>query len=189
MGGIMKIIYVLFLLASASVIGTSQSAPTSQGEQASSPFTLTISYNQQNPNLETVSGQVVRAGSWVGFRIRKTNVTDHEIIKLSDAPGASGYMYEVRDASGNLVELKKHKDLIMTSDGENRVQGTKDMVLQPGESKINFESLESLYELDKPGSYTIQVSEHISNDPLSDVVKSNIITITVLPADGPPPTQ
>ena len=181
----MKIIFALMLLASAGVNANSQSTPVAQSEPANPPFTLTISYNQQNPNLETVSGHVVRAGAWVAFRIRKTNITDHEIIKLSDAPGAFGYMYDVRDGSGNVVEFKKHEGLMMTSDGENRISGTKDMVLQPGESKSNFESLESLYEIDKPGTYTIQVSEHVSNDPASEVVKSNIITVTVVAPDPP----
>jgi hypothetical protein len=38
-------------------------------------------------------------------------------------------------------------------------------------------------------AHLIQVSECVSNDPASDVVKSNIITVTVLPADDPAPTQ
>ena len=159
-----------------------------KAETPNQPFTLTISYNQQNPDLESISDQVVKAGSWVGFRIRKTNISDHEIIKISDAAGASGYMYDVRDSSGNLVNYKKHNNLIdgmmMTSGGEVRIGGTKDMVLQPLESNINFEPLDSWHEIDKPGTYTIQVSEHVSNDPKSDVVKSN--TITVLPAEAKP---
>lgn len=129
----------------------------------------------------------------MGFRIRKTNISDHEINKVSDAPGASGYIFEVRDSDGNLVEYKKHNGLLegmfTTSGGENRISGTKDMVLQPGESKVNFEPLNRWYEIDKPGTYTIQVSEHVSNDPASEVAKSSVITVTVLPADDPPPTQ
>jgi len=35
--------------------------------------------------------------------------------------------------------------------------------------------------MSQPGTYTIQVSAHTSNDPKSEVVKSNIITVTVLP--------
>jgi hypothetical protein len=166
-----------------------QSAVSQQAEGVKPPFTLTISYNQQNPNIENAGAQIVESGRWVAFRVRKTNITDHEIIKLSDAPGASGYMYDVRDGGGNPVEFKKHKDLIdgkmMTSGGENRIAGTNDMVLQPGESKINFEPLSSHYEMDKPGTYTIQVSEHISNDPASEVVKSNILTITVVAPEPP----
>jgi hypothetical protein len=40
-----------------------------------------------------------------------------------------------------------------------------------------------------PGIYTVQASAHISDDPNSGVVKSNIITITVLPADNTPPAK
>lgn len=185
----MKNVYVLFLLLGVSFTALSQSAPPSQVVAFNPPFTLTISYNQEDPNFETTSDKFVKAGSWVGFRIRKTNISNYEIIKLSDAVGAAGYMYDVRDSSGNPVKFKKHNNLIngkmLTSSGENRIIGTKDMVLQPGESKMNFEPLDSWYEIDVPGTYTIQVSEHVSNDPASEVVKSNIIKITVLPPDPP----
>jgi hypothetical protein len=191
----MKDVCAVLIFLGAALTAHSQAAPAPQIETPNPPFTLTISYNQQNPNLEITSDQAVKAGSWVGFRIRKTNISNHEINKVSDAVGASGYMFEVRDGDGNLVEYKKHNDLIdgkvITSGGENRIIGTKDMVLQPGESKVNFEPLNNWYEIDKPGTYTIQVSEHVSNDPASEVVRSNTITVTVLPKpdDPPPPPQ
>jgi hypothetical protein len=187
-GGIMKNICALLLLLGASFTAFSQSAPAAPTEATDPPFKLTISAYQGNGfDAENTANQVMK-GSF-SLSIHKTNTSDHEIIKLSDAAGASGYMYDVRDSSGNIVEYKKHNNMIdgkmMTSDGENRITGTKDMVLQPGESKVNFEPLGSWYEIDKPGTYTIQVSEHVSNDPASDVVKSNKITITVLPPDPP----
>jgi len=46
----------------------------------------------------------------------------------------------------------------------------------------------SVYEMDKPGTYSVQVSECVSDDSASDVVKSNVLTITVVPV-SPPPTQ
>jgi len=39
----------------------------------------------------------------------------------------------------------------------------------------------------QPGSYTVQVGQHISNDPNSPEVESNVITITVLPAEEAQP--
>jgi hypothetical protein len=63
------------------------------------------------------------------------------------------------------------------------------MVLRPGESKIDYAQVSDWYDMTKPGTYTIQVSAHVTNDPKSDVVKSNIITVTVLPADDPPTAQ
>jgi hypothetical protein len=66
------------------------------------------------------------------------------------------------------------------------LQGTKDMVLQPGKSEIDYVPLASWYDMSQPGQYTIHVSAHITNDPKSDVVKSNIITVTVLPAQVNP---
>jgi hypothetical protein len=184
----MKNICALLLLLGASFTASSQSVPAAQTEAADPPFKLTIAAYQGNGfDQENTADQIVKGN--FSLSIRKKNISDHEIIKLSDAAEASGYMYDVRDSSGNLVEYKKRNNLIdgkmMTSDGENRIIGSKDMVLQPGESKINFEPLGSWYEIDKPGTYTIQVSEHVSNDPASDVVKSNKITITVLPPDPP----
>jgi hypothetical protein len=57
--------------------------------------------------------------------------------------------------------------------------------MQPGENKIDFIPLGNELDMSKPGTYTIQASAHVFDDPKSDVVKSNIITITVVPLDPP----
>ncbi len=181
----MKNIYVLCLLLCATFTALSQSAPPVQVETSNPPFTLKIAAYQSNFNEENTAELVVKDSLSVSLRIRKTNISDHEIIKLSDAVGASGYIYDVRDSSGKLVGPKKSEKMAAMSDGEARLRGTKDMVLQPGESKIIFVPLGSWYEIDKPGTYTVQVSEHVSNDPASEVVKSNTLTITVVPPDPP----
>jgi hypothetical protein len=38
--------------------------------------------------------------------------------------------------------------------------------------------------MSKPGTYAIQASAHISDDPKSSVVKSNIVTVTVQEPDS-----
>ena len=181
----MKIMCALLLLAGASVVACGQSDFSKQTIAVNPPFTLTISYNQQNPNIENTANQIVKGDLWVSLRIRKTNITDHEIIKRSDAGGSFGYDYDVRDSNGNLVGPKQSNNVETISGGEERLRGTKDMVLQPGESKIDYVPLASWFDMSKPGIYTIQVSAHITNDPASDVVKSNIITITVMAPDPP----
>lgn len=57
------------------------------------------------------------------------------------------------------------------------------MVLEPGETSLVSAPLGDWFDLSRPGKYTVQVSEHVSNDPASEVIKSNIIKITVLPSD------
>ena len=46
-----------------------------------------------------------------------------------------------------------------------------------------------LFDFSRPGKYSIEVSRHISSDPKSEIVKSNTITVNVLPADASPPAQ
>jgi hypothetical protein len=181
MGGIMKIIYAFVLLAGVSIAASGQSEFSKQTVAVNPPFTLTISYNQLNPNKESTADQVVESGHWVAFRIRKTNISDHEIMKMSHTGGAYGYDFDVRDGSSNLVGPRKPKEAKLQGDDRGAVaSGTKNMMLQPGESKFDFIPLGSWFDMSAPGTYTIQASAHITDDPKSDVVRSNIFTITVV---------
>jgi hypothetical protein len=185
----MKIIYALLFLAAGPVAVFSQSAVSERTEDAKPPFTLTISASPTNPASEDIADQAVNAGSSVMLRIRKTNISDREIVKWPKTGGPFGDSFEVRDPSGNLIELRKSGEVATKSSGEVRIRGTKDMVLQPGESKIDYAQLSDWYDMTKPGTYKVQVSQHVSSDPASDVVKSNTITITVLPAEETPASQ
>ncbi len=177
---VMKTIFASLLLAGASAMASGQTMASEQAEGVKMPFTLTISHNRTNPTVETTAAQVVKDGSWVAFRIRKTNTSDQEIPVR---PHGCLLQYDVRDSSGNPVAHKK----------SNGVQGSirgmrpadQPEMLQPGESKVIFDTVSSWYEIDEPGTYTFQVSEHVSDDPNSAVVKSNILEITVLPPDTP----
>ena len=182
----MRIVYALLLLAGASIAASGQSEFSKQTVAVDPPFTLTISYNQQNPNIENAGAQIVESGRWVAFRVRKTNITDHEIIKRSHAGGSYGYYFEVRDSRGNLVGPRKSNEVKLKGDDRGAASsGTKDMVLQPGESKVDFLPLYSWFDMSAPGTYTIQALAHIADDPASDVVKSNVLTITVVAPDPP----
>lgn len=73
--------------------------------------------------------------------------------------------------------------------GPGHLIGTKDNVLQPSESNIDRGDVSQAFDMSKPGTYTIQLSQHVANDPKSDVVKSNIVTITVLPVGEKSPVD
>ncbi|MGC2547777.1 MAG: hypothetical protein WA426_18170, partial [Silvibacterium sp.] len=61
-------------------------------------------------------------------------------------------------------------------------------LLKPGETGSNAGGLISaIYDFSRPGEYTIQVERHTAFDSKSPLVKSNTITITVLPADSSEP--
>jgi hypothetical protein len=186
---LMRIAFTALLLGAAAATATSQPAVKSQPEDAGPPFTLEITANLDKNQVyawDFVNNAqtVVKAGSMVKIARRKTNLTDHEIKRRSDADDGS----EARDGSGNLVKLRAIGPVAIGG-GPTMLKGTKDNVLEPGESKIYCDCFGTGYDFDEPGTYTIQVWEHVSDDPKSEVVKSNIITITVLPADAPPPTQ
>jgi hypothetical protein len=191
-GGIMKSFYVLLLLVAFSVIASGQSAISNQIGSAKLPFTLEITaeLDKQHPNdwdFVNSAEKVVNVGSMIVVGIRKTNISDHEIIKWPEIGGPFGDHFEIRDSNGNVVEWKKLDNSRIG--GEARITGTKDMVMQPEEIRIDTAPLSTWFDMSQPGTYTIQISQHISNDPASDVVKSNIITLTVLPADDKQPAK
>jgi hypothetical protein len=190
----MKIIYTLFIFG-LSLTASGQSEFSKQTVAADPPFKLEITANlekghSENWDFANSAQTVVKASSMIVVAIRKTNISNYEIDKSTHAEGFYGYYYDVRDSRGNLVGPRKPNEVKLKGDGRGgHLIGTKDNVLQPGESMIGRERVDDGYDLGKPGTYTIQISQHVSNDPASEVVKSNIITVTVLPADDPPTAQ
>ena len=190
----MKGIWGLVMLC-ASLAAFGQSEFSQQRMAANPPFKLEITANIDEGHTNVwdfvnSAQTVVKAGSPIVIAVRKTNISKHEIDKAScvhdDAFGdRCGGQYDVRDSHGNSVELTKPKmaDPLVWS-GPAHVIGTKDNVLQPGESTTNHDVVSEGFDISKPGKYTIQLSQHVRNDPKSRVVRSNILTVTVLPAGG-----
>ncbi|MFZ0662172.1 MAG: hypothetical protein WAM66_05725 [Acidobacteriaceae bacterium] len=138
------------------------------------PFTLALS---------AVKPQVI-AGAPVEIRITMTNTSDRQI----DCPGwwSNGvdraYEYRVLDQNGQAAPriVRKHPEI-----GEEIRPAP--CVVKPGKtSKPSGAMVGRLFDFSHPGEYTIQVSRHVSPGPKSEAVKSNTITITVLPANNPP---
>ncbi|MGB9407245.1 MAG: hypothetical protein WCA89_06875 [Terracidiphilus sp.] len=186
----MKIVYALFLIG-ASLTASGQSELSKPTEAVNPPFKLEITANldKEHSNVwdfVNSAETTVKTGSMVVVAIRKTNITDHEISKSTGAGTHSSYYIDVHDSDGNLVGLRKPNEVKMIGDDHGgHLAGTKDNVLQPGESMIDHDLVGRWLDMSAPGTYTIQVSAHISNDPKSDVVKSNIITVTVQEPDPP----
>ncbi len=183
----------VFLMLCASLTAVGQTEFTMRHLAAKPPFRLEITANVENGHAEVwdfanSAQSVAKAGSMIIVAVRKTNVSDHEIDKSSCVGNdASGYRcgghYDVRDSRGNLVEPRKLRVKYIAG-GPGHLKGTKDNLLQPGVSNIDRDDLGQAFNLSKPGKYTIQLWQHVANDPKSDVVMSNIITITVLPLRG-----
>jgi hypothetical protein len=107
-----------------------------------------------------------------------TNTSNHEINASAVYEGSisSSYEYDVRDIAGNVPQKREHK-------GPGRLS-TITRTLKPGESVTDNANVARWLDLSQPGEYTIQVSRRINGHVDDDVVKSNIITVTVLPKPG-----
>ena len=142
-------------------------------------------------NLSTVH-TVIQAGSEIDLDILITNVSSKEIL-VSKSPardnGDSRFDVSVRDANGvaapqtdyskALHGIQQHKDtghkgaeVVMIPMGSNI-----SVPLQPGDSMKDRIVLNRLYDLETPGTYSVQVSRY---DQVSrTMVQSNTITIQV----------
>ncbi len=186
-GGIMKIIYALSLFCAVSITTFSQSGAPNGPVNPGSPFKLEITGNHVPGHsdlwdFENNGETTIKAEAIVEIRVRKTNISERKIDRWSLSS-----LTDVRDSSGNQIMPKKlDENRIITSGGPGMVRGSKDTVLMPGEARFETYTLSDGFDLKQPGTYTVQFSEHISNDPASALIKSNKITITVLPADNPP---
>jgi hypothetical protein len=146
------------------------------------PFTVLI----QCPQSE------VKGGTEVRLLITVTNTSDQD-VDLYKTPGPDGHAedvnkIDVRDASGNL--LKRADSQIIEIGGTQHTVpkrfriSRKGVILKPGESLEDFTILSNLFDLSKPGKYTVTAqNERRSGDSSHELkliyVKSNTITITV----------
>jgi hypothetical protein len=127
----------------------------------------------------------VALGAKIFIEIRQTNISEENIDCSAQADSGVDYNFKfyVRDQHG--IEAAKvvleHPELVAPS-----YQGC---TLPPGESKTSGALISHVYQFGEPGEYTIQVSRLDEGNPGRFFVKSNNITITVLPEVVPPPAQ
>jgi len=146
------------------------------------PFVIRIHANQPQ----------VKVGEPVDINITLSNFSDHVIdCTAKDRLNLDrNYHYEVLNEYGGEtpgIELKPSSE-------------TFPCTLQPMDSAYFSALLSQIYDFSSPGKYTIQVSRPVESDgqrlgTALDVrddealIKSNLITITVLPEDDPSVTQ
>jgi hypothetical protein len=139
---------------------------------AQRPFSLTISTEHDR----------VKVGSEVLVQITLTNTSDQEIA-LGKAPGnlpqaESEYLVEVHDSRGQTApdtdygrKIKQNKIVVSFS----RVSAT----VGPGESLKDGVILTKLYDLSRPGKYSVQLLRKVPPQLGDGLIKSNKVTITV----------
>jgi hypothetical protein len=166
-------------------------AQQSPAQSPSRPFTLEITPNRQPGksflwDFKQASAIVVRAGAIVEVAVRKRNISDHEIPKILTT--SEPFTWIVRNARGDTIPPRTavSRDGWIRSGGPSFRRGTKDLYLEPSESFLIVGRM-SGYDMSLPGTYTVQVAQHVSERQNSPVIQSNIVTVTVLPAAQPHP--
>lgn len=112
----------------------------------------------------------------------------HKIVSSMSIDYPPYYVIDVRDEEGSPVpETELMREL---RDPNHRGFGS-GMLFQykPGESWKEELMVTLYYEMSRPGKYTIQVERKLPKELGIGTVKSNIITITILPAEAPPPAK
>jgi len=141
---------------------------TGPPKQNSQPFLIEIS----------TPSTVAKAGSEVPLKIRLTNTSDHEMIigyKWNHGPLNPGYDYNCYDAGGKSVS-KNYS--MMGSLGDHPINS-----LKPDKTKEEVIPIDQACDLRQPGTYTIQLSRSDPSDPKHGTVKSNKITLIIIPND------
>jgi hypothetical protein len=134
------------------------------------PFTLVISSEAKS----------VKVGSAVEIKLSLTNASAQDIdasANISDLTGVDpNFIFEVRDAIGNLVSKREyeHPELATGHALLNRV-------IKPGKTLEEKADIGRLYDMSRPGEYSIQASRRASENEKDGFVKSNKIRITVTP--------
>jgi hypothetical protein len=144
---------------------------------------LVITIAAENPAPQTgPDSYIVKAGSEVFIKVHLTNTSRHNLSLDYDGDSRAGvafsHRYEVRDSSGHSVQQRPigHPEIGSTA------HGWPSRIVKPGESMdINGDHISRLYDLSQAGRYTIQLSRVVSADAKDGVVKSNTITVTVMP--------
>jgi hypothetical protein len=128
----------------------------------------------------TSAPATVVAGAEVSIEVSLTNTSDHDVyegVGYERGNLASIFRFEVRDEHGKLVPKRTSPHPELGHMGSVRFSTT-----HRGETWTQNQEVSALYDMCKPGKYTIQVW---IRDPDYDI-KSNIVTVTVTPNDKDP---
>jgi hypothetical protein len=124
------------------------------------------------------SSEKIRSGARLTLIVTATNTSDHE-IPFEEAGMFCDYKLDVRDDTGNSVP-----NTPLGQQFKWPCEGTgMDIIsfLKSGESREERLSVTDIRDLSRLGVYAIQVSRQIPFDSTGVFVKSNKITITLIP--------
>jgi len=131
----------------------------------------------------SLSETVIKAGSEARLRIvlRNTSPKELSITKANvEDEAETQYAIDVRDSRGRPVALTKYGRARLNRDPDNRFMISVVVCsLKPGETLTDVAVITKLYDLGRPGKYTIRVAREVPVELGKGRVTSNPITITV----------
>jgi len=155
--------------------------PNSLLGQSSAEFTLAI-------HADT---SAVKSGAPVRLDIRVTNISDHPICFYKypgpDGTAEAANSFEVRDASGNSLRRIDGRTVWIHGEPHTLLHGwpsRRGVILKPGETLDDFALLSNLFDLTRPGRYTVTARQsvpfvHPGAKPSGIIAASNTVEITV----------
>lgn len=161
-----------FLSAVLIAVGLFSSLTATAAQSDPKPFSITIRTQRE----------LVKAGAEILVEITLTNTSNNE-ISLGKAPGTqplaeSEYAVEVYNSKGQRAPDTEYGQKIRNRKiwfGRSRDS----VSLKPGESCDDGVLISKIFDLNRLGIYTVQLSRVIPEPLGKGIVKSNTITITV----------
>jgi hypothetical protein len=144
------------------------------------PFLVTI--GAEAPATRTgPDSYEIRAGSDLFIKVRVTNTSKRNLLLGDDSDSRTGvdfyHQYEVRDKMDNPMR----KQPISHPEIGSTFHGWPARALEPMASRdVASDPITHIYDLAKPGKYTIRMSRAITGNRKDGVVLSNTITVMVL---------
>jgi hypothetical protein len=127
----------------------------------------------------------VKLGTDIQVKVLLKNNTDHAISGSEvSMEGYGGFQYKVNvEREDHTAVARKYVEKFRRHEIGPR-PGTGSVIfihIQPGETDKDIVYVNNRYEFDKPGKYLVQVEYDLPKDLGGGVIKSNIITVTVIP--------
>jgi hypothetical protein len=141
----------------------------------------------RNPNLPfsltiTIADQSVKLGTQVCVTITLKNNSDHDIaFDRSSVPGEAEFHYSVLllDNEGKPVPETKYWRILQRKEHETYTENVVSMTIHPNEEAKDDFALNKLFDLNKPGKYTLQVAREIPEALGKGLVKSNVLSLVI----------
>jgi hypothetical protein len=147
---------------------------------------LALCQQANNPPFKiaiTAESPTVVAGAEVSIKVSLTNTSGHDVregVRYILGGVNTSYQFKVRDEHGRLVPKRTYPHPELGFPGSVNFR-----TISPGETITEDQEVSALYDMRKPGKYTIQVSRRVSDNPKDDI-ESNTVTVIVTPKDTVP---